>query len=562
MYCGVTKVKNKQKETFLRKRAVEPHLLNYASRNRDSGRFNDITVIVGSHCIHANRMVLSCCSKYFDAMFQTEMKEKYEKSVEIKELDGASVRSVIDYFYSGNITIGDENFMDLLAVADFFQVEEVKKFCFDHLESFINIETCFSVFRAAALYRYEFRENDPISKFFSDNVDKVLQSESITAMSKADLIVFLSKLKRERRYETFVFDALVSWTKHDLEERKHFFYDLLKLVKFENLSSEFLESTVSKEELVKSNLNCSHLLSESLITLLKEKHSKNIIISVGGIESRGRITEEYSCRKNTALISFPMLPKTVLECCALQQNNVIYCINSCNTARSLITPVWKMELSKDDIKWIVLSPLNQRRSRQAAASFKDTLVVAGGAVGDEVIATAEVYISFLDEWRIIKSMACGRKEHALVACGNFLYALGGDNGAASLSSVECLKNLKENWIVASPMQAERTELAAVSCGDVIYAIGGRSGLKKDSPPLKSVEKYDPVEEEWNYICDTNIGRYGHSACVLNGKIFVSGGKNANSVAVKEIECYDPSNNLWTVVGTMNQPLYKHSLVVV
>ena len=56
-------------------------------------------------------------------------------------------------------------------------------------------------------------------------------------------------------------------------------------------------------------------------------------------------------------------------------------------------------------------------------------------------------------------------------------------------------------------------------------------------------------------------RAEHSACVLNGKIIVIGGRNANGQAVREIESYDPQNDMWSVVGGITEDLINHSIVI-
>ena len=60
----------------------------------------------------------------------------------------------------------------------------------------------------------------------------------------------------------------------------------------------------------------------------------------------------------------------------------------------------------------------------------------------------------------------------------------------------------------------------------------------------------------------NIERNGHSACVMQGKIFVVGGLNDKDEAVKEIECYDPSTDRWEIVANIDDEFVDHSLVVV
>ena len=109
------------------------------------------------------------------------------------------------------------------------------------------------------------------------------------------------------------------------------------------------------------------------------------------------------------------------------------------------------------------------------------------------------------------------------------------------------------------MLTPRTLLAAVNSANGIHAIGSRSG-DKVSTTLKSVEKYTPMVNQWEYVSEINTERRGHAACVLRGKIYVVGGKDANNKVVKAIECYDPAQDSWIIVGETEQELYRHSIV--
>ena len=86
-----------------RHRNDQSRLLNYANQNRNEGFFNDVTIGVGNQCISANRMVLSCYSDYFQDKFK--IKNDYQESVKLDDIDKESVKLIIDYIYSGPITI-------------------------------------------------------------------------------------------------------------------------------------------------------------------------------------------------------------------------------------------------------------------------------------------------------------------------------------------------------------------------------------------------------------------------------------------------------------------------
>ena len=80
-------------------------LLQYANNKRVDGDFNDVTIQAGAESISANRMVLACYSKFFESMFLSQLKEKYQNTVKIKTFDGIAVKHIIEYIYTGSIHI-------------------------------------------------------------------------------------------------------------------------------------------------------------------------------------------------------------------------------------------------------------------------------------------------------------------------------------------------------------------------------------------------------------------------------------------------------------------------
>ena len=189
-------------------RVANPNVLQYANQKQKNGSFNDVTIKAGAQTIAANRMILSCCSCFFEAMFDLEMKEKYQNPVQIRGVDGAAVKSVIDFMYSGEVKITSENVMELIAASDYLQVAEVKRFGFEFLESILSSENWFAVFRAAKLYENKHLQNQAY-ECVSNDFDDVAQTDEFKAFSKKNLVSFVSKLTRSQTKKESIFKGLV-----------------------------------------------------------------------------------------------------------------------------------------------------------------------------------------------------------------------------------------------------------------------------------------------------------------------------------------------------------------
>ena len=69
---------NLAKASVTRQRIASPNVLQYANEKRNQGTFNDVIIEADTETIAANRMILSCYSRFFEGMFNLEMKEKYQ----------------------------------------------------------------------------------------------------------------------------------------------------------------------------------------------------------------------------------------------------------------------------------------------------------------------------------------------------------------------------------------------------------------------------------------------------------------------------------------------------
>jgi len=70
----------------------------------------------------------SCFSCVFEKMFKVKMKERYEETVEMKEVDEKSMKILLDCMYTGHIDINYGNVVDILAAANYLQLKDVKQF--------------------------------------------------------------------------------------------------------------------------------------------------------------------------------------------------------------------------------------------------------------------------------------------------------------------------------------------------------------------------------------------------------------------------------------------------
>lgn len=99
-------------------------------------------------------------------------------------------------------------------------------------------------------------------------------------------------------------------------------------------------------------------------------------------------------------------------------------------------------------------------------------------------------------------------------------------------------------------ESPRCNLGVTSLNGLVYVIGGED----DSMLLfDSAECYDPALNAWSTVASLNAPRVGFGACVVDNCIYVVGGLIGlwgGTEVAGTIEKYDPLENQWSVVGNM------------
>jgi N-acetylneuraminic acid mutarotase len=149
-----------------------------------------------------------------------------------------------------------------------------------------------------------------------------------------------------------------------------------------------------------------------------------------------------------------------------------------------------------------------------------------------------------------------RAAHLMKALNGKLYVLGGD-GSSDPTSVWIYDPATDTWDSdsAAPMTSERDHVAGAVLDGKLYVMGGRWRHKGK---FSITEVYDPLANSWTRLADMPVPRSGLTADVLNGKIHVIGGEDIDIFCTySEHDVYDPATNTWE--RWPNLPTPRHGL---
>lgn len=95
------------------------------------------------------------------------------------------------------------------------------------------------------------------------------------------------------------------------------------------------------------------------------------------------------------------------------------------------------------------------------------------------------------------------------------------------------------------MKTKRCRLGLAGLNGKLYAAGGYDSLNF----LNSVERYDPIENKWEFVASMNIKRSRMALITCNSKLYAIGGYDGIS-NLNSVEMYDPEADQWTIVASM------------
>ena len=117
----------------------------------DSGLLESGSFKTGSRPVqYAHRSVLAASSPYFNAMFTSDVLEAKRERIVIQSLDGETLAGLLDFIYTGEIRVTNENVQDLLIAGDMIELSEVVEICTEHLVRQLEPSNAVGIFRFAA----------------------------------------------------------------------------------------------------------------------------------------------------------------------------------------------------------------------------------------------------------------------------------------------------------------------------------------------------------------------------------------------------------------------------
>lgn len=529
--------------------------------------------------VACHRNVLVSSSPYFRAMFCHNFIERQQTKIDLKGITSAILCRIIDYVYTGLISISLDIVLPLMQAASMLQYGRIFEACSSFLQEQLNPDNCLSMIRLSDIMNCDSLKNKA-KEMAMDNFCDVSTSEDLRELSLPDLMGYLEE-DGLCAGEEQVFEAAVTWIHHDPLSRQESISDLFKKVRLRYVHPTYLFQFIASNPLIQSSTLCTELIDSvrrlmfSVSTkLLEDKMMEfkrmwvaprrytfhdNLVV-VGGRKNNEQTSRDTLIfdEKSQMWHSLAKVPVRLHRASYVCLHGVLYVIGGLNTGTKcskVSRTVYTFSFKNN--QWWTSEPLLEPRFAHQSVSYLHYIFVLGGFRNDRQLTDSiERYNSMFNQWESMSPMPEAVLHPAVAATNQRIYVFGGEDSMQSPVRIIQVYHIARNmWFTMENRLVKNVSAPAVVMDEKIYIIGGYT---------RRVIAYDIKANQFSKCANLTERKMHHSATVLDNKIYITGGRYINSRDIIEdldtLECYDPKKDAWTAKGTLPYKLFDHGFL--
>lgn len=466
-------------------------------------------------------------------MFTNPLAERDAQTIHLKDLQSNVLRVLVDFIYTGNPQITNENVQDLMAAGAMLDMPRLIGQCTDHMIGEVCVANCIDLYIFASHFGCK-RLKDSVKQYISEHFTEVIKSgDKIVELDVENLEELMSDDDLSIEKEEVLFEVLVKWTSIDTSRRTSF-ARLFKHIRVALIEQGYIDTRLKENCFVKDDSDCQQILRRLVrfhnlsikSNLSTSEEHLNLHLNTTprqGMFNRLMLvfSEGSNCRNNRALMAFD--PNNFKNYLGVQPH-----------------PTFDLEFKIDYY--------------QLATVFNNKLFFLGGVfyqdyhMGNNGQAVSDVYQYDIKatRWELKASMLTPRCCFTVTVLGKRIYVIGGKPQyplGSPTENVEVYDSDLEFWSGLSPMPVSIYAHAAAvtSESDAIYVFGGKD---EDEEFLDTVFRYDIKYDSWSLVTTQMPRPCGFcSAFEYQSKFYVFGG-TAYRENILLMSIYDPVLNRW------------------
>uniref|UniRef100_A0A3Q3NIK2 Kelch repeat and BTB (POZ) domain containing 7 n=1 Tax=Labrus bergylta TaxID=56723 RepID=A0A3Q3NIK2_9LABR len=406
-----------------------------------------------------SRNVLAAASPYFKSMFTGGLNESMQERVVIRGVDAESMAVIIDYCYTGSVTITESNVQKLYSAANMLQLEYIGKACSSFMTRRLDLSNC------VGILKFENAKN-----FIARNFSQVCNGGDLCELDLVQLKELLSLNILDVDCERKVCSAALQWIEANAPQKREDALQALKCVRW-NLFTE-------KDKCYLEGLVVRPLIEKYLASFFDRSTEDSCGASVEVPKHRIGVSAKE-------MILFFGLPNDNIMCCDPYSEDLYF----------MAPPL--EDLSSQDYKRSTMESLI------ACATPENNLYLAS-----HLSKHFWLYNPLLNSWQELAERPLGRIHSGMGYLNGHVYLLGGRNPVtdARLKEVECYSVQRNQWTFVAPLPHSLGKMQVVALNDHLYVVNKRRMLC-----------YDPRRNRWRHCGSLRRDKL-HKACVFQDQI--------------------------------------------
>ena len=513
-----------------------------------SESFCDVKVVVKDKELAAHKAVLAAASPFFLSLLTSDMRESKEHiiRIELEEATASVMEDVLQYLYTGNVSVTEENAHNLIATADYLLLPCLKAAVDGYLTWILTIRNCVYYYYFADKHQCMHLKGEArkmINSFFG----AVMATDDFLSLDVKQVTEWVSSDDITVNAEEEVFKGIVKWVSHNKSEREVHFPGLLHQVRFVSIPHDFLLNELVTEELVAKNSVCLSFVQPRNCL----KMDKDAIFVCGGSRSLWYIPNKNAWYK---------LPDMLFQ--HDHRSNPSQC------GGKIYIPCKRSDqLGGSSLMECYTPDTNSWAAFQVATAFTCTTVLKGRLYASEDCGTnmyrydPQTNCSHIMEKPAVShqsqhkaSISCQSQHKACVVTDEkYLYLIGGaldcDTCSPLSATYRCDPSADDHeWEEVAPINQARYDAFGAAMNGKVYIAGG---CQSENQVLGTCEVYNPLTNEWQLMPSLKVPRMSASMVCYEGRLYVLGGASYSFSCRKwsrvlSVETFDSEKNLWKV----------------
>ncbi|XP_074478289.1 kelch-like protein 34 [Sebastes fasciatus] len=572
-------------------------LLSGFQRLRSQGTMCDVVLEAGGVSFPCHRALLASSSEYFWALFGETTAERLAHSISLPALTPEGLDAILDFLYSGWLSISTPTLPVVLEAARYLQVETAVSICERFMTDGLSAENC-CCYANLAEYHALSDALEAANQTIAMEMGTLLQDgrDDLLRLNIQSLMAVLDADEIPGVKEAELIKLALDW----LDENGP-----LPLLKSNLLLSRLRFGLVAPSDL--TDLSHAHRamatpLIRSQLTRAMEYHmlgsaqpirqskqstlraSPNRVLLVGGGSSpdwpeQQMLAFDRRSRKFSSLSS--SVPLRLRNHCVCSVGGFLFVIGGeevkegYEDGKKSVTlatskQVWRYDPRFD--RWEPVESMLERREQFTCCVVEDAIYAIGGrhtrpdGNTHTSVASVEFYDMATGAWRRGATMPRPLYGHASAVLDNNIYVSGGlpgnqggsnlgdnqDDHRESSREVLCWDLKGKVWEKRASMSIARFSHRLATANGHIYALLGMY------EPFCDIEKYDSQSDHWTRLRPLLIGSFNYGmASTPSGNLLVFGGRrwsDGQEVIVKSVLEYDTKTDRWREICQLPRPL--------